>query len=184
MNPAVGDLAAAIKQQNASDVIVLPNNSNVIGAAEQAAALATAKVRVVPTKSIQEGLSAAVAFDPAAGADENAAAMQAALAEVVTGEVTVAVRDAQLNGVSIRKGEYLGLASGEAVAGGVDFDEVAHAVAERLLTEPRDILTLLTGEAKPDLGALLRRLEADHPELELDVQEGGQPHYPLLLAAE
>jgi uncharacterized protein len=184
MNPAVGDLAAAIKQQNASDVIVLPNNSNVIGAAEQAAALATAKVRVVPTKSIQEGLSAAVAFDPAADSDENAVAMAAALAEVVTGEVTVAVRDAQLNGVSIRKGEYLGLASGEAVAGGADFDEVAHAVAERLLTEPRDVLTLLTGEAKPDLAALLRRLEADHPELELDVQDGGQPHYPLLLAAE
>src|SRR5207302_3704397 len=181
MNPAVGDLAAAVERQRASDVIVLPNNSNVVGAAEQAAALADANVRVVPTRSIQEGLSAVVAFDPSAGAEENVAAMQAALAVVVTGEVTVAVRDAQLNGLSIREGEYLGLASGEAVAGGPDFDEVAHAVAERLLDEPRDILTLLTGETKPDLAALLRRLEADHPELELDVQDGGQPHYPLLL---
>jgi DAK2 domain fusion protein YloV len=184
MNPAVGDLAVAIERQNIPEVVVLPNNSNVIGAAEQAAALATGNVRVVPTKSIQEGLSAAVAFDPTASADENATAMEAALAEVVTGEVTVAVRDAQLNGISIRKGEYLGLASGEAVARGLDFDEVAYAVAQRLLTEPRDVLTLLTGEARPDLEALVRRLEADHPALEVDVQDGGQPHYPLLLAAE
>jgi fatty acid kinase len=184
MNPAVGDLAAAIERQKVAEVVLLPNNSNVIASAEQAALQVKAKVCVVPTRSIPEGLSAAVAFVPTSGLGENVAAMNEALEAVVTGEVTVAVRDAQLNGLSVRKGEYLGLASGEAVARGVDFDEVAHAVAEHLLTEPRDVLTLLTGAAKPDLATLLRRLEADHPELELDVQDGGQPHYPLLLAAE
>jgi DAK2 domain fusion protein YloV len=184
MNPAVGELAAAIGRQHVSDVIVLPNNSNVIGAAEQAAATADGDVRVVPTRSIPEGLSAAVAFDPTASADENVAAMQAAIAAVVTGEVTVAIRDAQLNGLSVRRGEYLGLASGEAVAGGLNFDDVALAVAERLLDESKDVLTLLTGDAKPELATLVGRLRAAHPELELDVQDGGQPHYPLLLAAE
>jgi dihydroxyacetone kinase-like predicted kinase len=165
-------------------VILLPNNSNVIGAAEQAASMTRANVHVVPTRSIQEGLSAAVAFDPTAPADANIAGMQAAVAAVVTGEVTVAVRDAKLNGLLVRRGDYLGLAAGEAVAGGPDFDEVALAVAERLLDEPRDVLTLLTGEVRPDLATLVRRLEAAHPELELDLQDGGQPHYPLLLAAE
>ena len=184
MNPAVGDLAAAVEQQQAADVILLPNNSNVIGAAEQAVAVSGANVHVVPTRSIQEGLTATVAFDPSASAQENVSAMQSALRDVVTGEVTIAVRAASLNGVSIRRGDYLGLALGEPVACGASFDEVALAVVERLLSEPRDVLTLLTGEAKPDLAALVRKLEEDHPGLELEVQHGGQPHYPLLLAAE
>jgi dihydroxyacetone kinase-like predicted kinase len=104
--------------------------------------------------------------------------------EVVTGEVTVAVRDAQVDGLAIRRGQYLGLAQGEAIAGGADFDEVARAVVERLLAKPRGVLTLLTGADEPPLEALLEQLRRDHPELEVDVQAGGQPHYPLLLAAE
>jgi DAK2 domain fusion protein YloV len=184
MNPAVAELAATIARQDAAEVIVLPNNSNVISTAEQAAALSGPNVRVLPTRSIQEGLSAAVAFDANDSAEGAVAAMQAAVQEVVTGEVTVAVRDSNLNGLSVRRGDFLGLAGGVAVAGGADFDDVAGAVVERLLAEPRDVLTLLTGDEKPDLAALIRRLAEDHPEVELDVQEGGQPHYPLLLAAE
>ncbi|HEY8704993.1 MAG TPA: hypothetical protein VIL98_09580, partial [Gaiellaceae bacterium] len=78
----------------------------------------------------------------------------------------------------------LGLADGEPIAGGETFDEVAHAVLERLLAEPRGVLTLLTGEEPPALETLLAGLAAEHPELELDVYKGGQPHYPLLLSAE
>jgi dihydroxyacetone kinase-like predicted kinase len=84
----------------------------------------------------------------------------------------------------VRKGKWLGLANGEPVAGGESFDEVVHAVLAQLLAEPRGILTLLTGEDPPALETLLSELEAEHPDLELDVHEGGQPHYPLLLAAE
>jgi hypothetical protein len=84
----------------------------------------------------------------------------------------------------VRKGKWLGLVEGDAVASGESFEEVARAVAERLLAEPRDIMTLLTGEEKPELEPLRRFLEERHPELELEVQEGGQPHYPLLLSAE
>jgi fatty acid kinase len=184
MNPSVRDLVAAIDGQPAADVIVLPNNRNVIGAAEQAIAIASKTVRVLPTGSLQAGLSAVVAFDPTATVDANLDAMKAVLDDVVTGEVTVAVRDAQVNGLAIAKGQYLGLAEGEAIAGGADFDEVARAVAERLLSGQRGVLTLLTGEDEPRLDELLKRLGAEYPDVEVDVQSGGQPHYPLLLAAE
>jgi len=184
MNPSTADLVAAIEAAAAPEVVVLPNNGNVIMGAEQAADHAAKTVRVVPTRSLQAGLSALVAFDPAQPAEANAEAMAAAAEGVATGAVTVASRDVQLNGVSVRKGTWLGLADGRPVAGGDTFDEVAAAVLEQLLAEPRGLVTLLTGEEPPPLERLLAQLETEHPELELDVHEGGQPHYPLLLAAE
>jgi hypothetical protein len=184
MNPSTADLVAAIEAAPADGVIVLPNNSNVILAAEQAVEHTGKHVEVVATDSIPAGLAAMVVFDPDGEAAENAAEMRDVLASVATGEVTVASRDAELNGLAITAGAYLGLAGGEAVAEGEDFDEVAAAVADRLLAEPRGVLTLLTGEDEPDLAALLERLGVEHPEVELEVQQGGQPHYPLLLGAE
>jgi len=184
MNPSTADLVAAIEAAQAAEVVVLPNNSNVIMSAEQAADHSSKKVRVVPTRSLQAGLAALIAFDLSLGAEENAGPMAEAVEAIATGAVTIASRDIQLNGVSVHKGKWLGLANGEPVAGGESFDEVVHAVLARLLAEPRGILTLLTGEDPPSLDALLSELEAEHPELELDVHQGGQPHYPLLLAAE
>src|SRR5207248_5832535 len=112
-------------------------------------------VRVVPTRSMQAGLSALVAFDPAAPADKNSEAVAATREGIATGAVTVASRDVQLDGVSVRKGKWLGLADGLPVAGGETFDEVARVVLERLLAEPRGLLTLLTGEEPPPLDSLL-----------------------------
>jgi len=156
----------------------------VILSAEQAAQLAEKPVTVVPTGSIPAGLAAMVSFLPERSADENAAEMSQILENLVTGEVTIASRDAELNGVSVTQGRWLGLAQGEAVAVGDAFDEVAEKVTESLLAEPRMLLTLLTGAEPPELDGLLERIRARHPELELDVQAGGQPHYPLLLSAE
>jgi dihydroxyacetone kinase-like predicted kinase len=184
MNPSTADLVEAIEAAPASEVIVLPNNGNVIMSAEQAADHSSKKVRVVPTRSLQAGLAGLVAFDPVRGAEENVEQMAEAVGAVATGAVTIASRDIQLNGVAVQNGKWLGLVNGEPVAGGESFDEVARAVLEQLLAEPREILTLLTGEDPPSLEALLSQLEAEHPELELDVHQGGQPHYPLLLAAE
>jgi hypothetical protein len=184
MNPSTADLLAAIERAPGETVVLLPNNSNVILAAEQAAAHSEKAARVVPTDSLPAGLAAMVVFDPTRAADENAEEMADVLATVATGEVTVASRDVELNGISIREGAWVGLAGGEPIAGGADFDEVATLVVERLLAEPRGVLTLLTGEDEPDLDALLRRLEEAHPDVEVDVQQGGQPHYPLLLGAE
>jgi dihydroxyacetone kinase-like predicted kinase len=184
MNPSTADLVAAVDATRAPEVILLPNNANVILSAEQAAGLAAKPVVVVPTDSIPAGLAAMVAFSPDRTSEENAAEMGEILDCVKTGEVTIASRDVEINGLSVRKGSWLGLAEGEAVTGGPDFEEVAAAVAERLLSEPRGVLTLLKGADEPDLDGLVRRIEERHPDLELDVQAGGQPHYPLLLSAE
>ena len=184
MNPSTSDLVAAIEATTAPEVILLPNNSNVILSAEQAARLAGKRVVVVPTGSIPAGLAAMVAFEPGRGVEENAADMHELLDTLVTGEVTIASRDVEMNGLVVRKGTWLGLAGGQAVAGGADFEEVAVAVADKLLAEPRGVLTLLTGADKPELDGVVKRIEERHPELELDIQAGGQPHYPLLLSAE
>jgi fatty acid kinase len=184
MNPSTADLLAALGELGAAEGILLPNNSNVLLAAEHAAAHADRPVEVVAADSIQAGLAAMVAFDGARGAAENAVEMREAVAAVAAGEVTIASRDVSLNGVAIRKGEWLGLADGEPVAGGTSFDEVAEAVVERLLAEPRELLTLLTGSDRPELDGFLARLAERHPSLEIDVEDGGQPHYPLLLSAE
>ena len=184
MNPSTAELVAAIEATHADEVIVLPNNSNVILSADQAAGVTSKQVQVVPTDSIAAGLAAMVAFEPDRTAEENAGEMRDLLQSVTTGEVTKASRDVQMNGLEVRKGAWLGLAGGEAIAGGPDFEEVAAAVAERLLAEPRGLLTLLKGADEPDLNGLVKRIEELHPGLELDVHDGGQPHYPLLLSAE
>jgi uncharacterized protein len=184
MNPSTADLLRAVQSLDAEEAIILPNNSNIVLAAEHAAANADRTVEVVPATSIPAGLAAMVAFDGSRTAAENAAEMREAVAAVATGEVTIASRDVQMNGIPITKGEWLGLADGEPVAGGSDFDDVTYAVVERLLSEPRELLTLLVGRDGADLDGLLDRIAAGHPALEVDVQEGGQPHYHLLLSAE
>jgi DAK2 domain fusion protein YloV len=184
MNPATADLIAAIEGADAGEIVLLPNNKNVIMAAEQAADHSSKVVRVVPTTSLQAGLAALVAFDPSADAATNSAALAEVAGELATGAVTVASRDVHLDGLEIHKGAWLGLANGEPVAGGGAFDDVVRSVLERMLAEPRGILTLLTGDDAPALDGLLSELARTHPDLELEVHEGGQPHYPLLLAAE
>jgi fatty acid kinase len=184
MNPSTAELVDAVAAADADEVILLPNNSNVILSAEQAAELADKPVTVVRTDSIPAGLAAMVSFLPERSAAQNAAEMAEVLESLVTGEVTLASRDAELNGIAVREGGWLGLADGEAVAVGDAFDEVAEQVTEALLAEPRMLLTLLTGADAPDLDGLVERIRERHPDLELDVQAGGQPHYPLLLSAE
>jgi DAK2 domain fusion protein YloV len=184
MNPSTADILAAIEATPATEVLVLPNNSNVILSAEQAAAMTDKPVRVIPSTSVPAGLAAIVRYLPSLDAAENEAAMLDALAQVATGEVTLASRDVELDGIDVRKGTWLGLADGAAVASSPDFEEVAWAVAQRLLDERREVLTLLTGEDEPELNGFLKRMQEHHPGVELEVQPGGQPHYPLLLSAE
>src|SRR5206468_6536909 len=117
MNPTTSDLDAALEAAPNEDVVLLPNNKNVVMAAEQAADHSSKHVRVVPTTSLQAGLAALVAFDETVGAHENGDAIQDALGDVATGAVTVAWRDVHVNGVDVRKGAWLGLAEGEPVAG-------------------------------------------------------------------
>jgi dihydroxyacetone kinase-like predicted kinase len=141
-------------------------------AAEHAAEHASKPTRVLPTRTVQAGLSALVAFDSALGADQNLEAMAAAAAAVVAGAVHV------------RGGRWTGVVEGERVAEGSSFDEVVRPVLDRLLAEPRGLLTLLTGEEPPPLDGLVSELASTHPGLEVEVHEGGQAGYALFLGAE
>ncbi|HET8529392.1 MAG TPA: DAK2 domain-containing protein [Gaiellaceae bacterium] len=184
MNPSTADLLRAVQSLDAEQAVLLPNNSNILLAAEHAAANADRTVEVVPTTSIPAGLAALLSFDGSRGAAENAAEMRDAIAAVAAGEVTIASRDAEIEGVEIRRGRWLGLAGDAPVAAAETFEDAAFAVVEALLAEPRGLLTLLAGEEAPPLDALLERIERAYAELEVDVQQGGQPHYHLLLSAE
>ena len=184
MNPSTADLLAAVESLASDEVIVLPNNSIIVLAAEHAAAHASRPAQVVAADSIPAGLAAMVAFDGARSAAENAAEMREAIAAVATGEVTIASRDVSMNGLAIRKGGWLGLADGEPVAGGETLEQVAFAVVERLLAGRRDLLTILSGAEAPPLDGLLAQIGDAYPDLDVDVHEGGQPHYHLLLSAE
>ena len=163
---------------------MLPNDRNVVLAAEQAAAQATRAAHVLPTASVQAGVAALVAFDASQVAAENLASMRGAMEGIVTGAVTIAARDTEHDGITIRKGDWLGLAEGEPVAGEPTFDQAATLVVERLLAEPRDVLMLLAGECSPPLEGLLAAVAAGHPDVEVEVHDGGQAHYALLLSAE
>jgi len=125
-----------------------------------------------------------LAYDPVADASANAKAMEGAARAIATGGVTVASRPVSVDGLRVERGAYLGLVGGDPVAGGTSFDTVAASVVDRLLAEPRDVLTLITGDDEPELGPLLARVAEQHPDLELEVHPGGQPHYPLLVSAE
>jgi dihydroxyacetone kinase-like predicted kinase len=110
--------------------------------------------------------------------------MEEAIAGVASGAVTVASREVDLDGLAVRKGDWLALFEGDPIGGGADFDDTAALAVARLLAEPRGVLTILTGEDAPSLNGLLERIAGEHSGLEVEVQEGGQPHYHLLLSAE
>jgi hypothetical protein len=184
MNPSTAAIVDAIESVPAAEVIVLPNNSNVILTAEQAATLASKPVRIIPSRSVQAGLAAIGRYIATNTPDENEADMRDALASVATGEVTVASRDAELDGVAITKGAYLGLVDDAAVIAGDDLDAVVREVVERVLVGEREWLGILTGEDAPSIDGLVAALQRDHPGVVIDVHAGGQPHYPLLVVAE
>ncbi len=185
MNPSASDILDAIEAVPTDDVLVLPNNSNVILTAEQAAALSEKSVRVIPSRSVQAGFAAMSRFVSTSSSDENASAMLEELEAAATGEITVASRDATLDGVDIREGAYLGLVDDVAIASGPDLDPIVHEVVDRVLADGQSVLTILTGEQAPALDGLLPAIKERHPDLEvLDVHDGGQPHYPLLVVAQ
>ena len=184
MNPSTAEIVEAIEATPAGEVLVLPNNSNVILTAEQAADLSSKPVRVIPSRSVQAGLAAMGRYISTNAPDQNEADMLDALASVTTGEVTVASRDAKLDGVTIRKGAYLGLVDDAAVVADEDLDKVVTEVVERVLEGEREWLGLLAGEDAPPLDRLVADLQRDHPEVQIEAHHGGQPHFPLLVVAE
>jgi hypothetical protein len=184
MNPSTEELLAAITAANARTVVVLPNDKNVILAAQQAAKVATVTVHVVPTRNVAQGMAALVAFDPAKDPADNAKVM-AEVAERAHGiEVTRAVRDATIDGERLKKGEAMALIDGRVVAHGEDEVTVLVEAAKRLTDS--EIFTLYSGADVDDARVqhAAQRLRAACPRVAVEVAHGGQPHYPFIVAAE
>jgi DAK2 domain fusion protein YloV len=184
MNPSTADLLAAVEALPEQGVVLLPNSKNVVLAAEQAAELSGKDVRVIPTRNLQAGLGALVAFDAGRALEENVAEMEEAAAVVRAGSVARASRSAKFGDVDVAEGEFLGLVDGEPVASGEILEPVATDVVARLVGDGADVLTVLVGDGAGVSDEVVDAIRAAHPRLEVEVHEGGQPHYPLLFAVE
>jgi DAK2 domain fusion protein YloV len=182
MNPSVGQILEGITAANADHVIVLPNNPNVRLAAENAARESTKDVRVIASGSVPEGIAAAFAFDAQREIDANEPAMRDALSSVLAAEVTIASRDATVDGVTAEAGDYLAMMDGRAYAASPDLWIVFDALLERFAERGLSFVTVYRGDGAPEEAEITPRIEARG--LEAAVMWGGQPHYPLLLSAE
>jgi DAK2 domain fusion protein YloV len=186
MNPSTGQMLDAVEACPADSVIILPNNSNIVPVAQQVPALSGKDVRVLPTRSLTEGLAAAFAYDPEGTADANAAAMGAAVENVVTGEVTRATRDSMTDAGPVKEGEYLGLTRAGIAVTGPTAADAAICLVGFLLGDKHEIVTVLEGEGAT-AGATRRITEwlaEEHRGVMVEVHHGGQPLYPYLFSIE
>jgi dihydroxyacetone kinase-like predicted kinase len=185
MNPSTEDVLEAIERLPQRDVIVLPNNSNIIMAARQAVQLSSKRVEVLPTRTLPQGIAAMLGFNYQADIGRNVEAMSAAMRQVGTAEITVAVRDAQVDGLEVRAGQTIGLLDGSLVASG-EREPVIDDLLGRLDLDSREIITIYYGQAVEQAAAqaLAERVAARFPAVEVEVQAGGQPLYDYILSAE
>ena len=186
MNPSTAEILDAIEAVPAGDVVILPNNSNVVPVAEQAAARSAKRVRVVPTRGIPEGFAALLDYDPQASLEENAAAMDSASRRVVAGEVTRAVRAADSEVGAIAEGDFIGVSRAGVESIGHTLSDATCALIERLLRPEHEIVTLIegTGTSVAESRKVTEWLRAEHPDVTVERHVGGQPLYPFLLSIE
>lgn len=187
MNPSTKDLLDAVGRVNADAVIILPNNKNIIMAAQSAAALSEKPCAVVPTKSVPEAFSALFGLDAGQSLDDNVEAMAEACEDVHTGEVTTAIKDSKdAHDNPIREGDVIGIADGAIEAVGSKVEDVVMSLLEAMEADDADTLTILAGEDMPDdaFDALVERIESEFDELEVDAHRGEQPLYPIVLSLE
>jgi DAK2 domain fusion protein YloV len=186
MNPSTEDLLLAIERVPADDVIILPNNKNIVLAAEQAAGLSQKSVKVVHTITVPQGIAALLALNFQADLDTNARVMAEAAKSIETAEITTAVRSVQINGISVQEGEVIGLVNGTLAATGDSAPEVVKEALQGMQADEYEIITIYYGEAvtadeAQELAAVIQDL---YPNQEVEVVDGGQPHYYYILSAE
>ncbi len=186
MNPSTDDIIAAIKKVPAKNVIILPNNSNIILAAEQAQDFTDKKLYVLQTKTIPQGISAMISYDPDGTAEANAEEMKEAFSQVITGSVTYAVRDTEFDGKEIHEGNILGLAEGTITCCGENLKETTIELAENLLSKKDGLVTLYFGEnvTEDDANEIANVISEKHPGTDVEVVSGGQPVYYYLISIE
>ncbi|MEH7349845.1 DAK2 domain-containing protein [Gottfriedia acidiceleris] len=186
MNPSTEDIVKAIEQCNAENVIVLPNNGNIVMAAEQAASVAECNVAVVTSKTVPQGMSALLAFNPTGSLDENKSGMQDALKTVKTGQITYAVRDTEIDGVEITKDHFMGILESKIVTTDANQLEAAKKLLQDMIDEDSEILTILYGQDVSDeeLSKLVEFAEESFDHLEIEVHNGKQPLYSYIFSIE
>lgn len=186
MNPSTQDIASAITKANAKNVLILPNNKNIFMAAEQAAELADVRAAVIPTKTIPQGISAMLAFDPQASIAANQESMTDASREVKTGQVTYAVRDTQIDGMDIKKDSFMGIQDGKIVISHADRIHTTKQLLQQLITEDDELLTILYGEdvTEEEAVKLSSYVEETFEDVEVEVHQGNQPIYSYIFSVE
>ena len=187
MNPSTDDILDAIAKVNADTVFILPNNKNIILAANQAASMTEdKKVVVIPTKTIPQGISALISFMPGSEPSDNEEAMTAATGEVKTGEVTYSVRDTELDGFIIRANDIMGIGDRGIIAVGEEILGTAFETVYRLVDADSSLVTIYYGEdvTESEAAVLKVKIEEEYPELEIELHEGGQPVYYYIISVE
>jgi DAK2 domain fusion protein YloV len=187
LNPSTAELLAAVERMNARQVVILPNNKNIIPVAKQIDALTTKDVRVVPTCSMPEALAALVSYDPEASAESNARAMTEAAESMATGEITQAVRDTNSDAGQVTEGDWIGIVRGDgivSIAG--TLVSSATQLLDHLIDDSRELLTIVTGEdaTNAHTDQISAWVSENHPDVAIEVHAGGQPLYPYLFGVE
>ncbi len=186
MNPSTDDILSAIETIEAENIYVLPNNKNIIMAAEQAAEISDKNILVIPTKSIPQGISAMVSFNPEGEAEDNSSSMTSSAKNVTTGLITHAVRDTVLGDKEIHDGDILGMVEKDIVSVGSDVTETAKDILSKMVTEDTELITVIYGDELPEDEAegLAEYLEIKYPDCDVSLYNGGQPVYSYILSAE
>lgn len=186
MNPSTEDIAKAANEINADNIFILPNNSNIILAAEQTQDVVDKSITVIPTKSMPQGITSLLSFNPSATAEENKNAMIAEIANVKTGQVTFAVRDTKIDSLEINEGDIIGIADGKIVESTSDIIDTAFNLLTKMLDEDDEILTVIFGEdiSEDKVDILTQKIENDFPDLEIEVHNGKQPLYYFIFGIE
>ncbi len=187
MNPSTEDMLNAIEKVNAKTIFILPNNKNIVLAANQAATLVEDKeIIVIPTKTIPQGITALINFIPDLSSKENAERMTEELANVKTGQVTYAVRDTEIDDKVIRQGDYMGIGDTSILAVGRDMTETTHAMIDEMIDEESSIISIYYGDQvkEDDANALGAKLEGKYPDVEVEIHYGGQPIYYYVISVE
>jgi len=186
MNPSTEDIMKAIKSANAQKIIILPNNKNIIMAAEQAAEIAEEEVFVVPTKTVPQGLAAVLAFNPTQSLEKNGQGMTEAVSAIKTGQVTFAVRDTNIDGLQIAKDDYMGLSDGKIIETNKDLVQAAYTLLTKMIDEDSEILTVIYGEDtnQNELDQLLELINENYEDIEVEVHNGNQPLYNFIFSIE
>ncbi|MCC5802730.1 DAK2 domain-containing protein [Rossellomorea vietnamensis] len=186
MNPSTEDIVKAVEEVNAKKVIIMPNNKNIIMAAEQAAEVLEMEVAVVPTKTVPQGMAALLAFNPSVSVEDNKQLMTEASKQVKTGQVTFAVRDTSIDGVSISKDDFMGIEEGKIVVSDSDRQKSAQTLLQTMLDADSEILTILYGEdvTEEDVESLREYVEQHYEDVEVEVHNGKQPLYSYIFSVE